>query len=272
MVLAAVLNLAALAQAGEQASGTTTEAAETATASPTAEGSSGDAEAGAGFTAGQDAEISYSEAEKILWLADHLKSIDKPSRLNYVFEKSGTLEEGFTDSVQLDILEVLPDGMKKANVNFFTGDRYHYVPPYDAISGNPLLAVYLHGDVLEMNRLTEGHWRYFQRRIKFAFSEAAEITSVTFEFNGKTVQGKQVKITPYATDPKREKNEKYEKVADKTYIITMSEEVPGGLYRIQAVVPPPKDAADRNLVVEESMTLVSVEDLPASSETAQTTP
>ena len=68
--------------------------------------------------------------------------------------------------------------MKKANVNFFTGARNHPVPPYESINGNPLLANFLHGYVLEMNRLTDGSWRYFHRRIKFAFADAAEITPV----------------------------------------------------------------------------------------------
>jgi len=204
----------------------------------------------------------FSEAETILWLTDQLKNINKPTRLKYEFKKTGSLEEGFVDSVQLDITELLPDGMKKANVNFFTGARNHYVPPYESLNGNPLLAIYLHGDVLEMNRLTDGGWRYFQRRIKFAFAESAEVTPVEIEFNGQRVQGKQVKITPYVDDPQAEKSEKFRKLKDKTYLITISDNIPGYLFEIRAFVPSAKGATSLDApLLDEYLKLVSVEDI-----------
>jgi len=205
---------------------------------------------------------SYSEAETILWLTDQLKSIQEPVRLNYEFKKAGSLEEGFTDSVQLEITEMLPDGMKKANVTFFTGARRHYVPPYESINGNPLLAIYLHGDVLEMKRLTDGGWRYFHRRIKYAFAEAAEITPVDVDFNGRQVRAKQVKVTPYVDDPHAETSEKLHRLRNKVYLFTVSDDIPGYLYEIRTVVPPEKTAADPSQpLLEESLRLLAVEDL-----------
>jgi hypothetical protein len=205
---------------------------------------------------------SFSEAETVLWLTDQLKNIAKPSRLQYEFKKVGTLEEGFTDSVQLDIVELLPDGMKKANVNFFTGARNHYVPPYESINGNPLLAIFLHGDVLEMNRLTDGGWRYFHRRIKFAFADGAQITPVEIEFDGRKIAGKQVRITPYVDDPQTELSEKFRKLKDKVYLVTVSDDIPGYLYEIRTVVPAPQDAGvGAGPLIEEYLKLVSVEEM-----------
>ena len=97
-----------------------------------------------------------SEAETILWMGDQLRNIEAPSSLLYEFSKAGSLEEGFTDTIQFHITDLLDDGFKTARVDFFTGSRNHYVPPYDHINGNVLLAIYLEGDVIEMKRLTGG--------------------------------------------------------------------------------------------------------------------
>ncbi|MGQ0657752.1 MAG: hypothetical protein ACT4NU_06605 [Chromatiales bacterium] len=260
LALAGALPVTAAEQGGDIAAAPAEES--TGAAQVAAEvGPAGPADDAGGETVEGSAEP-YSEAETILWLTDQLKNIAKPSRLKYEFRKTGTLEEGFTDSVQLEITDLLPDGMKKANVNFFTGTRRHYVPPYESINGNPLLAIYLHGDVLEMKRLTDGGWRYFHRSIKTAFAEAAEITAVEVDFNGRRVRAKQVKVMPYVDDPHAETSEKFHKLKDKVYLVTVSDDVPGYLYEIRTIVPPSKGAQEPGQpLLEESLKLVAVEDL-----------
>jgi hypothetical protein len=270
MILVAVLASSGVAWAGEQQA--TTKAGAAVEQPVVGDDAAADVAAAAADAGADDgASQPLSEAETVLWTTDQLHSIEKPLRLAYEFKKGGTFEEGFTDKIFLDILELLPDGMKRANVTFFTGERYHYVPPYDSINGNPVMAVYLHGDVLEMNRLTEGHWRYFQRRIKFALADAAQIEPVSVEFGGKTVEAKRITIKPYANDPKRERNEKYGRFADKVYTFTISDAVPGYLYRIEAVVPAAKDLTTGDApLLEESITLTAVEELPATGASGAT--
>lgn len=179
-------------------------------------------------------DVVLSEAEKLLWETDQLANIEKPGTIRYEFERKGTMDEGFSDSVELNILKVKEDGMKSAAMTFFTGDRNQDVPPNENTNGNPVLGVYLQGDVYEMNRLTEGNWRYFHRRIKLALSEDAKVEPVTFQYNGKEMQGKKVTFTPYLNDPKRKMFEQY---ADKVYEIIVSEEIPGMIYQIHTLIP-----------------------------------
>ncbi len=204
--------------------------------------------------------VKLSDAETLLWMTDHLKNIKTPTVLRYHFKKQGTFEEGFEDNVEFRIKEIKPDGMKAGEVSWFSGERNHYVPPYDGISGNPVLGIYLQGDVLEMNRITEGYWRYFHRLIKQAFANSAEIKPVSISFNGKTVQGKQVRITPYLKDPHTFGNETFKKLENKEYLITVCDEIPGYLYEIHTVVPAPEDASDKSKpLIDESLVLVSAE-------------
>ncbi len=180
------------------------------------------------------AQETMSEAEKVLWLTDQLHMVKEPVGLTYRFEKSGTFEEGFNDVIDLDIFAVKPDGMKSARVNFFTGERHNFVPDNESTNVNPVLGLYLQGDVYEMERLTEGHWRYFHRRIKFAFAEGAQIENVEVEFNGRKASARRVHIRPYAKDPRRDEMKAF---ADKEYWITVSDEIPGYLYEVYTRVP-----------------------------------
>lgn len=202
-------------------------------------------------------EYQFANAETKLWLSDHLRNISLPGRLYYDFVKRGSYEEGFSDAVYLDITQINEDGSKNASLEFFTAERAQKTAGADNlthITGNPVLVVYMQGDVYEMNRLTSGNWRHFQRRIKLAFSESAEIEPVTFEYDGKTVAGEKISIKPYLTDPRRRQ---FEQFARKVYEFILSDQVPGTLYQIKTVIP--DNLPDREPLIEEVLTLQSAE-------------
>lgn len=194
----------------------------------------------------------FSDAEKKLWLSDHLSNIKKPGRLYYEFEKTGSYEDGFSDSVFLDILTLNDDGSKNASLDFFSADRKQEVAPQNVtnIRGNPVVGVFMQGDVYEMNRLTEGHWRHFQKMIKVALRNSASVEPTTIEFNGKTLDGEKVVFSPYLDDPHRKD---FEKFADKRYEFTFSKQVPGELFQIKTIVP---DKNGDGPLIEEKLTLV----------------
>ncbi len=198
----------------------------------------------------------FADAEVKLWLDNHLRNIGGPGRLYYDFVKSGTYEKGFSDSVYLDILKLNEDGSKDANLEFFTAERQQK-PRSDnlvGITGNPVLVVYMQGDVYEMNRLTNGSWRYFQRRIKSAFAEEAKVEPVTFEYDGKEMTGEKISITPYINDPRRRQ---FAEFATKLYEFILSDQVPGKLYQIKTVIP--AGSPDSEPLIEEVLTLQSAE-------------
>ena len=201
-------------------------------------------------------EFEFSDAERKLWLNDHLANVEKPARLYYEFVKSGTYEEGFSDAVYLDILEINEDGSKNALLEFFTADRQQAANQDNLsnITGNPIIGIYMQGDVVEMNRLTEGHWRYFHKRIKIAISESAKIDPVSFDFNGKKLAGEKITIAPYVNDPRRKQ---FEEFADKRYEFIFSKQVPGSLYQIKTIIPDNSDV-NKDALIEEILTLKNV--------------
>ncbi len=212
--------------------------------------------------------VEFSRAETLLWMTDQLKTIERPVELTYQFDRTGTFESGFTDTVRFVVKAIKTDGMKTASLNFFTGERRFKVPPVENTNVNPVLKVYLQGDVYEMNRLTDTEgtskerWRYFQRRIKFALAESAEIENVTVPFNGKDFAAYKVTFRPYVNDPKRRL---FEKFADKTYDVVVSDDIPGYLYRIETLVP--GGTPDAPPLIREVLQLVSADEKAGAGET-----
>ncbi|MFT5349739.1 MAG: hypothetical protein ACI9MF_000552, partial [Gammaproteobacteria bacterium] len=98
-------------------------------------------------------------------------------------------------------------------------------------------------------------WRYFQRRIKFAISDEAEIETVSFKFDGKMIEGEKITFSPYVKDPRRNQ---FSDFANKRYEFIFSNQIPGSLYQITTVVPAKSDSEDGPLI-KETLTLQNVE-------------
>lgn len=197
-----------------------------------------------------------SPANTLLFMSDHLATVQQPSAFHYDFRKSGALEQGFTDMIDVNVTAVAPDGSKDVRLQYFTGERAREFPPVSRAKGNPILLLFLQRDVGEMQRLTEGNWRYFQRVIKLAFANGAEVKPVEFDFNGQNVKGTEIRITPYLNDP----HAGLEKYSAKYYVFTLSEAVPGWIYQIRSVIPE-KGAGSNRVLMEESIIFRNVEPL-----------
>ena len=206
-------------------------------------------------------EVEFSEAETLIWMTNQLDDISAPVTLHYNFTKRGTFEKGFDDVVEFIIDKVHEDGMKSASLKFFTGERNFKVPPVERTDVNPILKVYLQGDVYEMNRLTDPdgssgeRWRYFQRRIKFALADAANIEDVSVEFNGQEYAARRVTFRPYVNDPKRNL---FEQFAGKEYEIIVSDDLPGYVYKIKTTIPAKEGGIP---LIEEELVLTRMEPL-----------
>jgi len=197
------------------------------------------------IAAEQADEVQFSEAEKLMWLGDQLKAIKQPLVLKYGFDRTGSYEQGFSDSVILTITRVKPNGLKDGVLQFFSGDRNFPVPPAEDTDANPVLKVYFQGDVYEMNRLTDPdgkakeRWRYFQRRVKLALAEAATGEPTHITFAGQDLEAKKITFEPYKHDPKRSE---FEKFADKQYAVVVADKLPGYVYSVETTIPGPAGA------------------------------
>ena len=192
----------------------------------------------------------FSPAERALFMTDQFAKLRPPMTLRYQFHRSGSLEPAFDDTVSI-ALKAQPGSGRccDATGEFLTGTRKIELPPVEGATGNPVTLFFLERDVREMQRLTTGKSPYFRKRIRMAIFQGAQQRAVTLQYRGKAVAGREFSITPYVDDPNRPR---FEQLANKRYVFTLSDAVPGGVYGIRAVVVDPgKDAAAPPLLAEE---------------------
>jgi hypothetical protein len=189
----------------------------------------------------------YSAAEQALFIDNHLSKLRPPLTLHYRYRKSGTLEAGFDDTVDV-MLTAQPDGTCcAASARMFTGARAMRPPEVDNAQGNPVILYFLERDIREMQRLTQGQANYFRKRIRMAVYQGATLRELTLPYRGRAVAVREFSIAPYMDDPNRSR---YEKLANKRYVFMLSGSVPGGLYGIRTRIDGASSDAPP-LVVEE---------------------
>jgi len=190
-----------------------------------------------------------SRAETLLFMTPHLEEVKPPARLHYTFLKTGTLEKGFSDTVDIDITAEASGG-KKGSTNFFSGEHKIHYPEVEHVQGNPVLLFYLEREIREMSRLTGGVAEHFRRRIRTALAESARIKNVDIQFQGRTLKAQQIEISPYVTDPNRPK---FDRLADKEYFFVLCDEIPGDVYELRGLVRAPNGSSSDEPVVDETL-------------------
>jgi hypothetical protein len=175
----------------------------------------------------------FSEAERALFMSNQLAGLAPPTTLRYRYHKGGTLEAGFDDHVEVSLHRQADGGCCAASAQFLSGTRQLRLPEVESAQGNPVILYFLERDVREMQRLTRGQQSYFRKRIRMAVYRGATVTAVTLAWQGRSVAGREITISPYADDPLRAR---FESLADKQYVFTLSDAVPGGVYALRSHV------------------------------------
>ena len=192
----------------------------------------------------------FSAAERALFMTDHLGALTTPTTLRYSFRKSGSLEENFEDKVAVALKAQPKAQCCITSTEFLAGTRRIKLPEVELARGNPVILHFLERDIHEMQRLTKGQANYFRKRIRMAVFNGAQISNVEVPYRGKTIAARQITISPYSDDPLRTR---YEKLADKKYIFTLSKDVPGEIYAIRARVN--GASAGEPLLIDEELVL-----------------
>lgn len=174
-----------------------------------------------------------SEAEKQLFVTNHMKNVRSPSTLRYHFEKSGSLEEGYQDDATMRVEKGTSAKGKMVKVTYLTGKNNFKLPDLPDAEGNPIILFYLEKELAEMKRLTGGSPNYYRKRIRLALVDEASVKPVTIRYEGKDIKGSEIRISPYVNDLARSR---YEKFAEKYYVFTLSDQIPGGVYQMRGVL------------------------------------
>lgn len=203
-----------------------------------------------------ESEDQYSEANRLLFDRDHLSNVEGSPTLIYELERGGAEGEAFTDRIKVHLTRNADGETFKAEVDYLTGKRQRYFPGVAEAEGNPVLKAFLQREVVTMEDETGGNWRYFQKAIKRALANDAQVEDVTFRYEGRSVEGKRVHLVPYREG---KHSARLGEFSGAEYDLVLSEAVPGELYRMEARVPAaPGASEDTEPLMIETLTLKEV--------------
>ena len=171
----------------------------------------------------------YSETERQLFVRPHLAGLAPPTQLHYRYQRSGTVEPEVSDHAVVSLSDVA--GARTASVQYLSGDRMLELPPVDSGDGNPVILHFLEREIRELKRLTGGAVGFYRNRIRKALAGDAKLRAIEVPYNGTTVKGVEIRIDPYVNDPARSR---FEKFADRYYVMVLSPDVPGEVYQLKA--------------------------------------
>ena len=187
-----------------------------------------------------------SSANIALFIDEHLKTINEPSRIYYKFTKESTREDNFKGNVVLNIVKIDDDKTKHITFRYLKGRNKVRFPPQIGAKGNPVFMLFFERDARDMQRLTGGNALFFRSRIRHSIA-ATDIEKVEFKFNGENYSGKQISFQPFL---KTELKNRVSRYKTKKFIVTISENIPGFIYKIETFI---KDLDDPDDMVKETL-------------------
>lgn len=190
---------------------------------------------GAG-NAGAASNDDYSDAQTALFGMPHLDNIENPGTLRYDFRHGGTTDAAFDDEIKVIVTAISADGRKDMTFEYLSGAHRQPFQDVQQFRGNPLIMLFLQDDVNRMSKIVGGGEPYLRNRIRYAFVEEAKTAPISFEFEGRQIEGTRVTLTPFVGDEYRTQLREFE---FKRYEFTLSPQVPGALFQIRTIVPQP---------------------------------
>ncbi len=187
-----------------------------------------------------------SSANIALFIDEHLKTIKEPSRIYYKFQKESTREDNFVGNVVLNIVKVEDDNTKHITFRYLKGRNKVRFPPQIGAKGNPVFMLFFERDSRDMQRLTGGNALFFRSRIRHTIA-ATEIKEIEIKYNNQKFPAKEISFQPFT---KTELKNRVSRYKTKKFIITMSDNIPGFIYKIETFI---KDLEDPDDMVRETL-------------------
>lgn len=203
----------------------------------------------------------YSDINNMIFDNAHLKNIKQEGTLNYVYKKEHFIDGAREDTINLELTNLRNTGRKDTHIEFFTGKYNRPYQDRDNQKGNSVVVFFLEYDVRELaktiNAARPERWHYLQKKVKWQLARGASKEEIEIEVDGNKISADQYTIRPYINDPKKHDFPLY---ANKYYIFTLSEDIPGGIYQVRTIVPDGDEWIDGDdTLIDESITFVGFE-------------
>lgn len=182
------------------------------------------------------------EAQDRLFALGALEGVGTGETLVYDFSRRGTYpgdEPAKLDQGEARLTIEPPDaeGGPRAIAEVRDGETViGQFNPFPVDAGNPMFMVFMEEAVTTMATLTGGSPFYIRNRMREALGSQNAVEETTISFDGRDVPARVLTFQPFRNDENA--NKMGPAFVDLTIRFTMSDEIPGGFARLEAVTGP----------------------------------
>jgi hypothetical protein len=189
----------------------------------------------------------------------HLANTKQGDVITYHFKRTSSMPQvlggSFSDDITVKVTAEKPDGVKDVDMQIYSGDRARELQRMEGRKSNPIFLVYFNQVLSTYGSLSGGTGPYLWRAFSTALEKDAKMEPVTFDYDGKKVEGYRIAVAPYAKDDRAAKMEGWESAK---FDIVVSDHVPG---QVVQLVSNYQSKYDDKLTLEERYILDGVEGL-----------
>lgn len=175
-------------------------------------------------------------AADLLFDQPHMKNAAPGSTITYDYLRRSGISKGpfgppLSDTVTLKLEPGKSPEGRDISVTMFSGMNRMPAGPFEDMSGNPVVSLFLENHLRSLAKVLEANPRYLKLAIRKGLREGATVTPTKVTVGGREVDGWRVEIQPFAKDAMEQRMRGMDKM---TYTFITSPEVPGQIVSIEA--------------------------------------
>lgn len=192
-------------------------------------------------------------AASLLFETPQLEATQPGRTLVYRYSRKvsdAELGPSFDDTIKIEVEAPsagAPKDARSLKVNFFGPERHRAAGPFEDVTGNPVMILFLENHVVDLSGKLLGNPRYFKNAIRAGLRDKAEVTPASFTVGGHDYKGWRVKVSPFAGDANAKKMRGLDTL---TYEFDVAPELPGEIVRMTITA----DTKDGGHLWEEALT------------------
>lgn len=141
------------------------------------------------------------------------------------------LGPSFDDRIRLQVeASTGSDDARNVKVDLFTGERHRPAGPYEAVTTNPVLLIFLENHLSDLSGRLDGDPRYFKNALRLAMRDKATVTPTELSVGGRGFKGWRVTVSPFKGDANAKRMRGLDTLR---YTFEVAPELPGEIAKIE---------------------------------------
>jgi hypothetical protein len=179
---------------------------------------------------------SSPNAADLLFEQPQMKNASPGSTITYDYLRRSGIAKGPFGAVLQDTVTIKVEPGKQADardmqVEMFSGLNRRPAGPFEDMTGNPIVPLFLENHVMALSKVLEANPRYLKLAIRRGLRERATVTPTKVTVGGKEVDGWRIVMKPFEGDPMSERMRGMDNL---TYTFVTSPAVPGEIVSMEA--------------------------------------